>query len=215
MAKYASGENAEIGDVVRCTIRGCNCGDDDVVEAISGSNVLRHGTKDFFEAQTFELVSRAPSPEPEQAKVNGVYASGEVPEVGDLVECIEEHGHHTVNSRFTVESFNCVGNIVSIGSGHGTAPRRFKLIHRKEQPAAKHEQSPPLVVWPEEPKVFDFLHVPKKSLFVARRYPQTVLYKDNEGNFHVIAGEVVDGLNHSEHCRLVRVTDGVTAFTVI
>lgn len=70
MAKYSCESDVIVGDVVKCALPGCNCCDGEVIEAISGSNVRRSGCIQFFESTSFELVSRAPSPEQEQPAVN-------------------------------------------------------------------------------------------------------------------------------------------------
>lgn len=94
--------------------------------------------------------------------------------------------------------------------------KSFKLIRRKEEAAPSPAKAEPLVKWPEESHCPDFAHVPCKQLFVVKRFPQSVMYKDSKGAFHVIAGYRPDGLSDTDACRLLRVsTDTSSPFVVI
>lgn len=156
MAKYKSGECAMVGDVVECISKNfafIKFGEAFTVNEVYGDFVrIAVGN---YTAEVFKLIRRAQSPEPEQPKVNGVYASGEVPELGDEFEAIESYGaFYKIGDRFRIREFSQFGYIHADGLDGGFAAKRFKLISRKEQPAVKPEQSPPLVVWPQEKLTF-------------------------------------------------------------
>jgi hypothetical protein len=164
MAKYSDGVTAEVGDIVKCVVPKSpidghwDLEGDCTYKVVRTSQSHIHVAGKVLYSNRFELIKRT--------GVNGVYASGEVPEAGDEVECLESHGIHNEGWQYVVHGFNIYGNVCTKDTDHGTAPKRFKLISRKEQPAVKHEQSPPLVVWPEEKKSVKFRNLESDELFV-------------------------------------------------
>lgn len=134
MPKYADGiTEAKIGDVVRCVYASGStlyCDEVYTITHLDGDllKVTGQDIRDSFMAHRFELIRR------QEETMNGKYASGEEPQVGDIVECIDSHGYHVKGEKYLAWRFNEMGNLVSLNSDHGTAPCRFKLIRRKEQP---------------------------------------------------------------------------------
>lgn len=199
MATYADLNRAEVGDIVKC-IRPEVPGYHDLSgEATYKVNDVKCGHvtlagfgPNTYCLQRFTLIKRtgaAPAPEPELPKVNGVYASGEVPMVGDVVKALEPHGYVKAGNQYTVKGFNQSGNVVvDFSFGHGTGPLRFKLISRKEQPAVKHKQSPePLVKWPEESEELGSLKW--GTLFVLVNEPHVPCVARSHGDYVPVSGE--------------------------
>lgn len=174
MAKYSDGvTEAMVGDVIEFLEPYVSRSLQDEVVHISdtGAVFVKDRANKGFSSSRMILVSRAPSPEPEQPKVNGVYASGEKPAVGDTVECVDGYDGSAVlrsGVRYEVDGVYCSTSVHLAGfkKENNFFSHRFKLISRKEQPKVNHEQSPPLVVWPEENKKLAFENLEINELFV-------------------------------------------------
>lgn len=154
-------------------------------------------------------------------------------EVGDIVKCVKDSECRPRydlrrDCTFIVEGVNpCANGLHITVDGVNYLADRFELIKRTgaapspepEQPAVNHEQSPPLVAWPDAgPLTFEKLSI--KELFVTAEAPQTVRVKISDTEACVIAGGT-HGIGHvfcpwDVHRIVFRVKQAVAPqFTVI
>ncbi len=174
MPTYSCGREAQCGDVVRRTSvarwdeRFSPDGTYAVLSVTKNGYITIRGSADSWDARYFELIRR------QGETMNGKYASGEEPQVGDEVQCVDGSGLHqcVTGGRYMVERVGFFAGRIRLAQchpGYEYPPHYFKLIQRQEQPMPDPKPEP-LVKWPESDLWLEDLQ--QNELFVLVSHPE-------------------------------------------